>query len=219
MGAQLLEYGPYLLAAYLAFALGILSPGPNVLAIVGTSMGTSRYAGMMMAFGISTGSVIWALMAVFGLTAILASFAWFGTVLRIVGGCYLLWLASNYLRAAKAGKKIEVQERKAKRSGAMLYVQGLGVQMTNPKAALYWLSVMSLVLRPEAPIWVAVTMVGGIAIVSFAGHLSWALLFSTRRVVTFYQRFKRVMDGALGAFFSALGLGLLVSVFRQGSKA
>ena len=42
-----------ILLAYGAFGLGILSPGPNILAVIGTSMSTDRKSGMALAFGIS----------------------------------------------------------------------------------------------------------------------------------------------------------------------
>ncbi len=218
MHAELLEYGPYLIAAYLAFFMGIMSPGPNILAIIGTSMGTSRRAGVMIACGISTGSLFWATLAVLGLTALLASFSWFGFVLRVVGGCYLLWLASKYFRSALVRADLKVNERKVEKSGAALYLQGLGVQLTNPKAALYWLSVMSIILRPDAPAWVAIAMILGTGIISFVGHVSWAMLFSTHKIVSFYQSFKRVFDTIIGTFFSALGIGLILSIFKSGSK-
>lgn len=219
MYAEILEYGPYLLAGYLAFVMGILSPGPNVLAIVGTSMGTSRKAGVVVASGISTGSFLWAIFAVLGFTAILATYYWFATTLRIVGGIYLIWLGYNYFKAARAGAKLNVTEQKITSSFWKLYFQGLAIQLTNPKAALYWVSVMSLVLQPNAPNWVAVAMIVGIGIISFTGHISWALLFSTKRVVAFYQSFKKFIDAILGTFFTVLGVGLIIGILKSGSKA
>ncbi len=49
-----------ILLAYSAFLLSILSPGPNVLAVIGTSMGAGRKHGLALAFGISTGTFLWA---------------------------------------------------------------------------------------------------------------------------------------------------------------
>lgn len=218
MVEELLQFGPYLLAGYLAFATGILSPGPNVLAIVGTSMGTSRKAGVLVACGISSGSFLWAIFAVLGFTAILSSYYWFATILRIVGGFYLLWLGYNYFKAVWAGKKLEVKARSTEASSFKLLSQGLIIQLTNPKAALYWVSVMSLVLQPNSPTWVAIAMIVGIGVISFSGHIAWAMLFSTERVVGFYQAFKSYIDAVLGTFFSFLGIGLIVSLFKNGSK-
>lgn len=216
MYSEFLQFAPYLLAGYVAFLMGILSPGPNVLAIVGTSMGTSRKAGVVMACGISSGSFIWAILAVLGFTAVLATYYWFATILRIVGGLYLIWLGINYFKAARAGAELKVSKRKVTSSSKKLYFQGLAIQLTNPKAALYWVSVMSLVLQPNAPQWVAIAMIVGIGIISFTGHISWALLFSTKRVVSFYQSFKKYIDAMLGTFFTLLGAGLIASLFENG---
>ena len=216
---ELTPYVPYLLAAYAAFAVGILSPGPNILAIVGASMGTSRRAGLAIACGISTGSLLWATLAVLGLTAVLANFAWFGTLLRILGGCYLLWLASKYLRSARHAERLQVVPMQTGSNAMVLFFQGLAIQMTNPKAAMHWLSIMTLIVRPDVPVWVGVAMIAGTGVIAFGGHLAWALLFSTARVVDFYHAFKRVLDAVIGGFFVALGLGLIFSALKNGSKA
>jgi threonine/homoserine/homoserine lactone efflux protein len=53
-GKSMAEISPYIsgiLLAYTAFLLGIASPGPNVLAVIGTSMGVGRGSGMTLALG------------------------------------------------------------------------------------------------------------------------------------------------------------------------
>ncbi len=44
--------------AFAAFSIGMFSPGPNILSIIGTSMAVSRRAGVAQAPGISTGSFL-----------------------------------------------------------------------------------------------------------------------------------------------------------------
>lgn len=68
-------YLPGILMAYSAFLLGIASPGPNVLAVIGTSMGVGRGPAMALALGIATGSFCWATLAVLRLTALLSTYA------------------------------------------------------------------------------------------------------------------------------------------------
>ncbi len=215
MTAGLLEYGPYLLTAYFAFGIGLLSPGPNILAIVGASMGVSRGTGVAIACGISTGSVIWASLAVFGLTAVLASFAWFAVTLKIVGGLYLLWLAFKYLRSAWHDNAFSAPPARVPASSFVLFCQGLTLQMTNPKAAMHWMAIAALVIRPDAPVWVAVAIVVGNGFLSFAGHIAWALSFSTTGMTRFYQSFKRRIDATIGALLSMLGFGLLFAALKR----
>ena len=59
---QIYTYLPGILLAYSAFLLGVSSPGPNVLAIIGTSMGVSRKAGISLALGVASGSFTWAML-------------------------------------------------------------------------------------------------------------------------------------------------------------
>ena len=70
--AELSIYLPGILLAYSAFLLSITSPGPNVLAILGTSMSAGRRPGLGLAAGVAAGSFCWALLTVTGLSALLA---------------------------------------------------------------------------------------------------------------------------------------------------
>ena len=57
--SEIYTYLPGIILAYTAFCLGLLSPGPNILAVIGTSMGTGRAEGKALALGISAGSLCW----------------------------------------------------------------------------------------------------------------------------------------------------------------
>jgi amino acid exporter len=200
-----------ILLSYAAAVLGLMSPGPNILAVIGTSMGVNRKAGISLALGVSAGALLWGLLTGAGLTALLTAYAPAITVIKVVGGIYLLWLAFKAFRAAASGKGIQVVSLSATQRPIRYFLRGLTVQMTNPKAALTWIAIMSLGLQGGAPWWVGVTIVLGIAVLSLIGHLLYALAFSTQRMVTVYRRAQRWIEAALGAFFSFAGIKLLTS--------
>jgi len=72
---QVSTYLPGILLAYATFFLAIAGPGPNVLAIIGTSLSVGRRSGIALALGVAAGSFGWAMLAAVGLTARLASYA------------------------------------------------------------------------------------------------------------------------------------------------
>ena len=74
MYEQIATFAPGILLAYSAFLLAIISPGPNMLAVIGTSMGSGRASGIAVAMGISAGSFTWAVLTAIGLSAILATY-------------------------------------------------------------------------------------------------------------------------------------------------
>jgi hypothetical protein len=92
---QLSTYLPGILLAYSAFLLGILSPGPNVLAVMGTSMSVGRTSGLALAFGVAFGSLTWATLTVLGLSALLAAYASALTAIKIAGGSICCGLPSS----------------------------------------------------------------------------------------------------------------------------
>src|SRR6266853_1095203 len=93
-------YLPGIILAYTTFFVAIASPGPNILAVLGTSMSVGRKSGIALALGVAAGSFCWAMLSVVGLSALLASYASALRVIKIAGGCYLLWLAYKSFRSA-----------------------------------------------------------------------------------------------------------------------
>jgi amino acid exporter len=207
---ELSLYLPGILLAYSACLLGLASPGPNVLAVLGTAMGEGRRAGIALALGIAGGSVLWALMTAAGLSALLASYAAALTVIKIAGGLYLLWLAFKAFRAASSAHAIAtVVDRQ--RSPRAYVLRGLAIQMTNPKAVLAWIAVMSLGLQHDAPLWVVGAIVAGTSALSLVIHYLYAVAFSTPGMVRLYGRARRAIQATLGVFFGCAGIKLLTS--------
>jgi len=210
--SEIAIYLPGILLAYSAFLLSIMSPGPNVLAVIGTAMGVDRKSGVALALGVATGSFCWAVLTAIGLAAVIATVAWALTAIKIVGGLYLLWLAWKSLRQASSARDIEAVALAGGPRRPLAYAtRGVIIQMTNPKAALAWIAIISLGLQPGAPGWVALVIVAGTSALSLVIHCIYALAFSTPVMVRGYGKARRWIQGALGVFFGIAGLRLLIS--------
>lgn len=205
-------YLPGILIAYSAFLLAIASPGPNILAVIGTSMSVGRSSGTALAMGVATGSFTWALLTVFGLSAVLATYASALLGIKIFGGLYLLWLAYKSFKSAASRHDIEAKELAGGRRTPLGYFKrGYIIQMTNPKAALAWIAIISLGLKQGAPLWVGAVIVVGTFLLSVVIHILYAVAFSTPVMVSIYGRARRGIQGVLGTFFALAGLRLLTS--------
>ena len=179
---------------------------------MGTSMSIGRRSGLMLAFGIAAGSFGWALLTVSGLSVLIANYAAALIVIKIGGGCYLLWLAYKAFRSAAAAHDIEARTLGgAALTPARYLLRGFIIQMTNPKAALAWIAIISLGLAQDAPLWVAVAIVAGTTALSTALHVLYALVFSTQAMVRVYGRARRWIQATLGFFFAFAGIRLLTS--------
>ena len=209
---ELSAYLPGIILAYSAFLLAIASPGPNVLAIIGTSMSVGRVSGISLAFGIAAGSFVWAMLTAVGLSALLASYATALTIIKVAGGFYLLWLAYKSFRSAASAHDIEAKALSGpRRSPFQYFFRGFTIQMTNPKAALAWIAIISLGLVDNAPLWVGFAVVLGTSVLSVIIHCVYAVAFSTSVMLRFYSRMRRSIQATLGAFFTFAGVKLLTS--------
>ena len=199
----------HLAIVYGAYIIATASPVPSNMAIMAVAMQRGRKAGLSIAAGIVTGSLIWASTAATGLSALLATYADALLVIKIAGGLYLLYLAWKAARSALAPAARGAQQ--AIHSHGSLYRRGLLMHLTNPKAIMGWLAIMSLGLQPGAPPFVLPAILGGCAILAVCVFGGYALLFSTAPMVRAYTRARRWIEGALSLCFGYAGLRLLLS--------
>lgn len=208
---DLATYLPGILLAYSAFLLGIATPGPNVLAVMGTAMRFGRPSGVALALGVAAGSFTWAMLTLAGLSALLSVYAQALVLIKIVGGLYLLWLAAKAFRSALSRHDLEPGAAAGgSRTPAAHALQGYIIMMTNPKAALAWVAIVSLGLQDGAPAWVGAVVVLGTSVMSTVIHTLYAVAFSTPVMVRAYARARRPLQAVLGAFFAFAGIRLLV---------
>ena len=206
------DYLPYLAVAWTAYFIAVVSPGPATLALAATSMTSGRAAGVSLALGVYTGSFIWACLTSAGLAAILTAYAGILTILKIVGGLYLLWLAWKSFKSAITPNALHLAGLANKAlTRRQLYFKGLMLHLTNPKAILSWLSLLSLGLPPGAPTSIIMAFIVGCLMIGSTSFVGLAILFSTGPVRRGYTHARRYIDAFVGVFFTAAGVKLLTA--------
>ncbi|MEM1400839.1 MAG: LysE family transporter, partial [Pseudomonadota bacterium] len=130
--------------------------------------------------------------------------------IKVFGGLYLLWLAYKSFKSAASRHNMEATEMAGGHRPAFGYfLRGYIVMMTNPKAVLAWIAIISLGLTKGAPLWVGAAIVIGTSILSVGIHVLYALAFSTPAMVRLYGRGRRAIQTVLGTFFAYAGFRLL----------
>jgi threonine/homoserine/homoserine lactone efflux protein len=161
-----------------------------------------------------TGSVIWACLSAIGLAALIAAYAEVLIVIKIAGGLYLLYLAWKAFRsgAARDGG-LDTATEAGRETLRRLYLKGLALHLTNPKAVLIWISLVSLGLPAGAPTSVMVLYIIGCLAIGLLSLNAMALMFSVSPVVKFYRKARRYIEASMGAFFAFAGVRMLTARF------
>ena len=136
--------------------------------------------------------------------------AWLFEFLRYAGAAYLLFLALKSLRSGlRAG--VVLAAPAAPVSHRRLFVKGLLLHVTNPKAILAWGSVYAIALPTAAEARDVWQLFGLLICTSMVVFFGYALLFSRAAVSRHYRAMRRGFDLTFAALFGAASLRILTA--------
>lgn len=198
----------------------LISPGPDFFFVTQSALRQSRKHALFAALGISLSIFLWSICALSGLHFLFQKIAWLQQVLMLLGGLYLLYLGYLMLKSAFQPKATNIESKptiettpQIQVSYHKLLLQGFLTNMANPKALIYFSSVFSLAIKPNAALLDQLSLLALI----FSESLLWfalvALLFSMQKMNTTYQKFSQWIDGMTGGIF--IGFGLLLVFHRD----
>ena len=127
---------------FYAGALLILfaTPGPVWVALLARAMSGGFSAAWPLAVGVTIGDMLWPLLAIYGLTWIVAQFSQFMMVMHWVAA--LTFVVMGYLLIRNAGKGISSDSRLTKPGRMAGFATGVAVVIGNPKAILFYMGVL-----------------------------------------------------------------------------
>lgn len=198
------------------FALSVLaliaSPGPDFFYVLGRGMAQGPRAGLLSALGISLGLCGHTLLAVLGLSAVLAASPWLFWAVKMAGAAYLFWIGLKMLRSEGAhGEQVLAPGGRAVLRDAML------TNLLNPKAALTFLAFLPQWVRtqsaqgvPSASVPAQFAVLGAITV---ALALAWFSIVGVvaGRLGALLKRHPRIESAAgkaTGALLLAMGVAL-----------
>ena len=192
-----------------ASTLGALMPGPATLAIAGTSLKYGRFRGLAMAWGVTTGSMIWATAAGLGIGAGLAANHWLFEFVRYLGVAYLLWLGWG-LALSALSKRVLTPRDVGASSIWLAWSKGALIHLTNPKALIFWGSILAIGLKPGAPPLAVFEVLLICLIIDVVIVSGYAVLFSNPSLTRGYLRLRRIFESLFALFFAAAAIELLI---------
>jgi threonine/homoserine/homoserine lactone efflux protein len=149
--------GMFLLAT---FAL-LVVPGPAVLYVVARGIDQGRGAALASAAGISVGNAVHVMLAVLGLSAVVASSPLAFNAVKWLGAAYLIWMGIRTLMTEPVAN-VEVPPPAPLRR---LVGRGVVVQIFNPKIALFFLAFLPQFVDPRRGNIAAQTLALGLILV------------------------------------------------------
>jgi threonine/homoserine/homoserine lactone efflux protein len=191
--------------------VAMISPGPDMLFILGCGMRGGPRAGLLATAGVATSEVVHITLAAAGLSAFFAAAPAAFTALRIAGAAYLIYLGVQAIRH-RGEERFEMAGATGI-SGRRAYLRGLLTNLVNPKMVTFTIAFLPQFVDPRlGRVWLQFVILGAVFIALeflvdgtvglFAGRIGDWL---GRR-----QTARRRLDVATGSVFIGLGLRLAI---------
>lgn len=214
------------LFAFLVVAgLLTITPGADMALVMRHALGSGRRQAFFASLGIGLGCLIWGTASALGVAVVLAQSALAFTVLKYVGGAYLIYLGAQALRSAvyeeSTTKHSKVTKKEYSSRASILrgygpewvaFGQGLFTNLLNPKVAVFYLTFLPQFVAPDRPvlpqsIFLATTHV----LMGLVWLTLYARFLDRMAAVLLSNRVKRRIEAVTGAVLMALGIRLALA--------
>lgn len=194
---------------YLLAVIGLsLTPGPNSLLVLAHGAMHGRARTLWTIGGGAVGFVALIGLSMLGIGALLQSSAHALTVMKWVGGAYLVWLGIQLWRApAMQLEALPSAQGERVVTGSRLFRRGLLAAISNPKVLLFYGAFLPQFIVPGRDLWIQfVVMAGTFAAVECLVEFGLASL--AHRIRPWLQRTGRKFNRSCGALFGLMGAAL-----------
>lgn len=192
-----------------AALLATFSPGPGVLLALSNSVAVGPRHAMFSSLGNAAGLFVVSGAATAGMGALLAVSASAFLVVKIVGAGYLIHLGIKQWRSAPLRLDASPSAHRPTTPGR-LFLQGMGVAVTNPKAILFFTALFPQFLAPgQSMLLQTLLLTATFTVLALLSHAVYVGLFRTLRRFLTEARHLRLFNRIAGGLFVLLGLSLL----------
>ena len=185
-----------------------LTPGPAVLLVLSQALTHGALKALNSIVGIIAANTFYFVLSATGIGAILlASYDLFFAI-KWIGAAYLVWLGVSAFLGRSKAFSVRSGEAAAVRP-SRLFLNGLVLQLSNPKALVFFTALLPQFINPHAPIIPQVAILAFTSVViEFLVQLFYAVLAGRASRLATEPRFARLTERVSGTLLIGAGLGM-----------
>jgi threonine/homoserine/homoserine lactone efflux protein len=214
-GGLKLLLDPTLTAAYIVLAAALaFSPGPDVMFVVANGMRHKAKGAIVSALGIGAGSLLHAIAAAVGVSAVIAASPLAFDVMRIAGALYLAWLGLQAIRAFVRNSGSDQSPQQVTDVFAwQVFLRGFLTNLLNPKVVVFYLALLPQFVNVElGHVGLQVFLLGCIHnIIGLSFLVAVGLASGSASAWIARTGIGRWLDGIAGLFFLGLAARLALT--------
>jgi threonine/homoserine/homoserine lactone efflux protein len=194
-----------LIPVFAVFLPALVLPGPDFVGVARSSLTRGTRAGLATTAGVTVGLGLYATLSLVGLAALLVQYQWLAVAVRVLGGCYLVYLGVRLVLTRAEPVAIDAAGTAAPGGARRSFLFGLGVTLTNPKAMVLFAAVFAPAVTATTPAWVMAAMVVLVMLAAAVWYAVVALVVSAPPVIRRCRAVQHWIERAAGACFIVIG--------------
>ena len=211
---------PIISTVVIAHFLALISPGPDFLMVVRSALRNTRRRAVGVSLGIALANGIYIVLCVIGVGSAIAHSLWLMVTLKIIGGCFLLYIAYHALKARRHDYAFLIQNQDESRlqnapSFWKEFWLGMGSGLSNPKNIIFYLSLFSVVLTPESGMMLSVGLGIWMTLLVFVWDTMIIFVLSPKRVRQTFSKIAFYIDKIAGLLLGFMGYKLLQTAAKE----
>ena len=204
-----MEFITLFLTIGLIHLLAVASPGPDFFMVLRNTISYSRSVGIYTAIGISLGILVHVSYSLIGIGFIISQSIILFTILKWIGAAYLIYIGWKSLTAKKTQYDIADGNKNISKTKALRI--GFFTNVFNPKATLYFLSLFSVIISPETPLFIQALLGAETFILTFVWFTFLATVLSHSLVLKMFKRIQLYFERTMGVLLIGLGIKIGLS--------
>ncbi|PHQ81155.1 MAG: hypothetical protein COB66_03025 [Coxiella sp. (in: Bacteria)] len=184
----------------------VIMPGPNLFLTVSTAIRQSRSRGLAL----SLGTAIWCVMSLLGLGVLLKTSAQLYDSVKLIGAMYLIYLGIKLLISTHANVSMPAPHDNVRTvSIGKTLLKGMLVDLSNPKAALFFASLFAVAVPPAAPLSYKLILVLSVVVIAGGWYAMVASIVTSNRLMPVHRGVRRLVSYISSAVLIGFGVSLL----------
>lgn len=206
-----MEYLSIISTVALVHFLAVISPGPDFILITRNSLIYSRKTGIYSAIGLGLGILVHVIYSLIGIGFLISQSIVLFNFIKYLGAAYLIYIGYKSLSSKSSDLSIQAQSKKHDISKFSAIRTGFITNVTNPKATLFFLSLFTLVINPNTPMFIKLFMGMEMVFATMLWFAFVAYLVSHHLIKSRVDKIQHFAEKFIGVVLIGLGLKVALS--------
>jgi threonine/homoserine/homoserine lactone efflux protein len=197
----------------IAYIVAVIMPGPSVALVIKNGILHSRLASLQTSFGIIAGTALQLGAILTGLNFV-SDYPAVVKGMKIACSSYLIYLGLKSIlsfRTKGQSSLIQISDSaQTKIKKQSYFVEGLLVEILNPLAFTFFISILAINYNPQQALLVKFIYWLELVLLASLWFITLSLMTSLKTINTYTKKYNRILDIAAGVLFIFFGLQQLL---------